>query len=143
MIKLINISFSKIFSSYPKINSDIIGAFASALCMLHCLATPIFFIASVCSSSCCSNTPTWWQGIDYFFLGVSFLSILQATKSTTKTWVSTGLWINWSFLLVIIINMNLEWFQLVENIKFIPAMALVGLHFYNMKYCQCSENECC
>jgi len=37
----------------------------------------------------------------------------------------------------------MEWFQLVENIKFIPAMALVVLHIYNMKYCQCSENECC
>ena len=29
------------------------------------------------------------------------------------------------------------------NIKFIPAFFLIGLHLYNMKYCQCESNECC
>ncbi len=138
-----NISSIELISDSSKVNFDRIGAIASTLCMLHCLATPIFFMASICSSSCCVNTPVWWQVIDYIFLAISFFSILQATSTPGKTWVSTGLWINWFLLFFIIINLNTGWFQLMENIKFIPAMGLVGLHFYNMKYCKCSENECC
>ena len=40
------------------------------------------------------------------------------------------------------INIKLEWVQLAENLKFIPAFILVGLHTYNMRYNQCDE-ECC
>ncbi len=80
--------------------------------------------------------------MDYVFLGISFLAIRAASKSSTKQWVIQGLWINWAMLLFIIINWKLEWLQLAENIKFIPAFALVFLHTYNMRYCRC-EKECC
>ena len=65
MIKAINVSIKKIIFETLNIKSDTIGALASGLCMVHCLATPFFFIASACSASCCSNTPLWWQWMDY------------------------------------------------------------------------------
>jgi len=143
MIKVINLSLEKLLKEKLNINSDAIGAFASGLCMLHCLATPIFFIASACSSTCCTDAPLWWQWMDYLFLGVSFFAIYHTSKSTTKLWVIQGLWVNWAVLFFLIINVQLEWFQLAENLKFIPAFALVFLHMYNLRYCQCSSNECC
>ena len=142
MIRTINISINKLILDHLKISSDAIGAFASGLCMLHCISTPIFFIASACSSSCCSNTPLWWQWMDYLFLGISFLAIRTASKSSTKQWVIQGLWISWAVLLFFIINLKFELFYLLENLKFIPAFALVFLHTYNMRYCRC-EKECC
>ena len=142
MINLINISIKKINWNSVSINSDTVGALASVLCMLHCLATPIFFIASVCSLSCCNNTPLWWQSMDYLFLGISFFAIKYATKSSTNEWVIRGLWVAWAFLFFFILNIKLEWIQLSENFKFIPAFLLVGLHAYNMRFCQCKE-KCC
>ncbi len=142
MIRAINISVNKLISDHLKISSDAMGAFASGLCILHCLSTPIFFIASACSSSCCSNTPLWWQWMDYLFIGISFFAIKTASKSSTKQWVIQGLWISWAVLLFFIINLKLELFYLVENLKFVPAFALVFLHTYNMRYCRC-EKECC
>ena len=80
--------------------------------------------------------------MDYLFLGISFFAIQQTTKSSTKEWVLPGLWVSWATLFFFIINIKLEWVQLAENLKFIPAFILVGLHTYNMRYNQCDE-ECC
>ena len=142
MIRMINLSIKRFAIDSELLKSDAIGAIASGLCILHCLATPIFFIASACSLSCCSNTPLWWQWMDYVFLGISFFAIKYATKSSSKDWVVQGLWVAWVALFIAILNIKMEWIILAENIKFIPAFALVGLHMYNMRYCQC-ENECC
>ena len=141
MINLINISIKKVILERLSLKSDTIGAFASGLCMLHCLATPFFFIASACTSSCCNNAPIWWQWVDYLFLGISFFAIRQASKSSTKHWVVQGLWISWVILFFLIINIKLELLYLPANFKFIPAFALVFLHVYNMRYCQC-EKDC-
>ncbi len=143
MVKLINLSISRVLKQNSNINSDALGAFASGLCMLHCLATPIFFIVSACSSSCCNNAPLWWQWMDYLFLGISFFAIRQASKTSTKEWVVQGLWISWFALLFFIINAKFTWFYIMPNMKFLPAFALVFLHIYNMKFCRCSADKCC
>ena len=143
MIKILNLSLSRVFKENISISSDSIGAFASGLCMLHCLATPIFFIVSACSSACCNNAPTWWQWMDYMFLAISFFAIQNSSKSSSKEWVIQGLWINWSVLLFFIVNAKLGWFYIMPNLKFLPAFGLVFLHMYNMKYCQCDIKECC
>ena len=128
MIKMISISMKKFAVDSELFKSDALGAIASGLCILHCLATPFFFIASACSLSCCNNAPLWWQWMDYVFLGISFIAIKYATKSSAKDWVVQGLWISWISLFFTILNVKMEWIHLAENIKFIPAFALVGLH---------------
>tara|TARA_A100000164_G_C21877297_1_gene758312 strand:- start:218 stop:646 length:429 start_codon:yes stop_codon:yes gene_type:complete len=142
MEKLINIPVVQTILKPLRSQSDAVGALASGLCMLHCLATPIFFIASTCSLSCCNNAPAWWQWIDYLFIGISFAAIKYATKSSTKNWVIQGLWISLASMFFLIINVKFEWFQLAANIKFVPAFILIALHTYNMRYCKCEE-ECC
>ena len=139
MVNLINISIKKLILGPLRLKSDTIGAFASGLCMVHCISTPFLFIASACSASCCNNTPSWWQWMDYLFLFISFFAIYQAVKSTTKGWVSQGLWISWAVLFFLIINLKVELIFLSGNIKFIPAFTLVVLHIYNLRYCQCDK----
>ena len=143
MVKILNISLSRLFKEDMKISSDSIGVFASGLCMLHCLATPIF-IVSACSSACCNNAPVWWQEVDgLYVLAISFFAIQNSSKSSTKDWVIQGLWINWAALIFFIINAKFGWFLITPNLKFFPAFGLVFLHMYNMKYCQCETKECC
>ena len=131
---MLNISFKK---------SDAVGVVSSGLCIVHCLATPVFFIAATCSASCCNATPLWWQWVDYVFLIISFIAITHSIKSTNSNLVKYGLWVSWVALFLFILNIQFQWFSISDNIKFIPAFSLIGFHLYNIKYCKCSKDECC
>ena len=136
MLNAVNITIKKI-------KVDSVGAFISGLCMLHCLSTPVFFIASACSAACCNLAPAWWQAMDYFFLVISLFAVFQASRTSTNSWISSGLWASWVGLCFFILNSKFLWITVSPNAKFIPAFFLIGLHLYNMKYCQCESNECC
>ncbi len=123
--------------------SDTLGAFASGLCLIHCIATPFIFIAQTCSASCCSGAPTWWSMMDYLFLGISFFAIYWSVQNTSKNWIKYALWTSWSVLLFVILNEKIELIHLAEQAIYTPALALVGFHLYNRKYCQCAEDGCC
>lgn len=127
------------------IKSDQIGALASTLCMIHCIATPFLFVTQLCAfeDPCCEASPTWWQSLDYVFLVVSFFAIFQATRTTTKEWIKPAMWVSWALLLTVISNEKTQWFTLFEEAIYIPALMLVALHLYNLKYCQCKDDGCC
>lgn len=122
---------------------DSIGAMASTLCLIHCIATPFIFIAQSCSMTCCSGVPTWWTFIDYFFLVISFFAIYRSTQTTSKNWIKPSLWISWFLLFIVIVNEKMAWFSLHEDFIYVPAIVLISLHLYNKKYCQCNLNKCC
>ena len=127
----------------PLKKSDTIGVLSSGLCMIHCLATPFFFVATACSATCCSGAPLWWQWLDYFFLIISFIAVRHSTVSTNSKIVELGLWISWVSLLILVLNVKFLWFHISPNIKFIPAFSLIGFHLYNLKYSQCKTKDCC
>ncbi len=122
---------------------DSIGAFASALCLIHCIATPFLFIAQTCTLTRCQETPLWWQYIDYFFLVISFFAIYKTTQNTSKNFIKPLLWISWFILAIIIVNEKNEWLHLNHHLIYVPALTLIVLHLYNRKYCQCNKNKCC
>ena len=124
------------------IKSDKIGIIASGLCMIHCLATPLIFLAKSCSATCCSGSPTWWSAIDVVFLLISLVAVYQTVKHTGKKWVSITIGVSWILLLLVILNEHLQFVNLFDNAIYIPASALIVFHFYNMKYCSCPEDSC-
>lgn len=126
-----------------KQRSDILGTFASSLCLMHCVATPFLFMAQASSVTFSSGPPTWWKFMDYIFLAISFFAIYWTTKTTTIKWIKPMLWLSWGVLLAIILNEKLELFFLPEAIIYIPSIALVILHLYNRKHCKCSTDKCC
>ncbi len=125
------------------IDPDFIGVAASSLCFIHCAATPFLFVAKVCSETCCVDTPIWWQVIDYLFIIVSFAAIYYATKNSTKKWVRIALWSSWVLLLLTILGETLQLGFIPETFIYLPALAIVGLHFYNYKYCKCKQDDYC
>lgn len=124
------------------LNPDYIGALSSCLCLIHCLATPFLFIAKACSATCCSDTPQWWQLIDYLFLIISFFAIYYAVKKSSKKSLNYGLWISWGVLCCVIINETLGFILLPEWVIYIPAFSIILLHLYNHRYCQCANDKC-
>ncbi len=122
---------------------DSIGAIASSLCVVHCLATPLLFVVSSCSVDGCASAPAWWSNIDYLFLIISFFSIYRSTQTTTSKGIKPLLWFNWSVLVMLIVNEKVQVFHLPETITYITACSLAGIHIYNLKYCQCKNDNCC
>ena len=120
-----------------------IGAIASSICLIHCIATPFLFVAQACSSSCCESTPVWWQWVDYTFLVIAFFAVYQSGRMTTKKWIKRGLWLSWSALFIVILNEKMAFFSLPEYAIYFPAASLITLHLYNRKYCRCETDKCC
>lgn len=127
----------------PKIHTDKIGAFAGSLCLVHCAVTPFLFVAKACSVTCCAEAPAWWRMIDYLFIIISFFAIYHTTKETSKQWVRFSLWSSWVMLLLAMLNETASIVPVHETFVYIPALAIVVLHLYNMKYCRCNKNQCC
>ena len=122
---------------------DNVGIMAGSLCMIHCIGTPFLFIAKACSVSCCSDAPLWWQLIDYFFLIISFVAIYFITKKTIPNWVKISFWISWLILLLTILNHTFTIVEVPKYFIYIPASAIITLHFYNIRFCKCEEDSCC
>lgn len=125
--------------------SDVMGAAASGLCMIHCIATPFLFVAHTCSvTGCCTaTTPGWWSFLDYLFIGITFLAVFFSARNTSKSWMKHALYASWVLLTAAIINEKMALVQLAETWKYGIAIILVGLHVYNRRYCQCKEEACC
>ena len=123
-------------------NSDSIGALASTLCLIHCLATPFIFVVQSCAASCCASAPAWWICFDYFFLAISFLAIFKSTKTPQSNFMKYSLWSFWFLLFCLIVNESIEVLLINKNVLYFIAITLSSLHIYNLKYCQCGDNKC-
>ncbi|QDO94444.1 MerC domain-containing protein [Formosa sediminum] len=128
---------------FIKQKPDDLGALASTLCLLHCIATPFLFLAQSCAIHCSEDAPVWWRLIDYFFLVVSFFAVYRSTQTTSSAWMKPALWASWGVLFFVIINEKMAWFPIPEYGIYMPALALIVLHLYNRTYCQCNSNTCC
>lgn len=125
------------------IKIDYIGVSASFLCLLHCLANPLVFIAKASSVHYDDITPQWWTSLDFVFLSISLYAVSQISKTQNNSWVLSILWGSWIALLLIIFNEKVAFIELPEVLIYFPSVSLMLLHLYNLKYCACKKDECC
>ena len=123
--------------------SDFLGAFASSLCMVHCLATPLIFVMQASTASCSEVGPWWWRMIDYLFLIISIAAIYHSAKRTSLQWMPKALYTCWGILALLILNEGLHLLPIPHILIYLPAFSLVFLHLYNRKYCRYSTEKCC
>ena len=122
--------------------SDVIGAWASGLCLIHCLATPFLFVAQAGLISHGESHPQWWGILDVVFLSISFIAIWWSSKNTSKQWMRIALWASWLLLCFVVLNEKLAIVPLAEQAIYVPAVGLIFFHLYNRRYCQCGEGDC-
>jgi hypothetical protein len=125
-----------------KMSSDLIGATASTLCTIHCMATPFLFFASTCTKSCCNSAPLWWIWIDYAFLFISLFAVYKSTKNSSKFRIKVILWGSWMALSFFIFMEQNTQLNLADYYKYSSALSLAFFHVYNLKYCQCESENC-
>ncbi len=124
-------------------NSDLYGAFASGLCLIHCVATPFLFMAGPSTIHMDELSPWWWGILDYLFIGIAFLAVYRSAQTTSLQWMKYALYISWVAMSLILLNEKFEVAHLMEEVIYIPAVALVVLHLYNRKHCKCATDHCC
>ena len=123
--------------------SDYIGASASGLCFIHCLATPILFLSQASLVSIGNEMLFLWQSLNFFLLTISSIAVYYSIKNSSSLSVNTLLFLTWFILLCLIITEVFEIFSVPEFYSYITAISLSGLHIYNLKYCRCDNEECC
>ncbi len=123
--------------------ADTWGVLSSSLCLVHCIATPFFFLAQTSIISHTTNTPIWWKSLDFIFLIISFFAVYRSSKTTTNQFIKKALWISWCLLFTLIINEKIALIKIPEVAMYIVGFTLVALHIYNLNFCQCKTNNCC
>lgn len=118
------------------------GSLTSGLCLAHCVATPFLFTAHAGHVQGHHSHPHWWGFLDIFFIALSFFAVFYSVRNTSKYWMKSALWLSWALLAMIIVNEKIQLMPLAEAFIYIPSIALIVLHLYNRKYCQCKE-DCC
>ncbi|MBX2814916.1 MAG: MerC domain-containing protein [Saprospiraceae bacterium] len=114
------------------LEADSVGALASGLCMVHCLATPLLFFVQA-GATCAEAGPWWWSIIDFLFLVVSGVAVWRSAKQDNKRWLNAALYLSWILLAGLLFNHRFHLISLPHILLYIPAIGLVGLHLYNMQ----------
>ena len=122
---------------------ETIGAIVSTLCVVHCLLTPLLFVAQSYTATHSHEAPFWWKNLDYLFILISVIAVYESTKKSTNKLIKAGLWMSWIMLFLLILNEKLVWIELDEIITYSVAITLSMLHIYNLNYCQCETENCC
>jgi len=126
-----------------KQKSDLLGAAASFLCLIHCIATPFLFVAAACTEACCASAPAWWRWIDIGFLIIAFFAVFRSARKGTNRVLKTGLWISWVGLAVFVTNEQLALFPVSHYFKYGSGLALITFHLLNLRHCRCQADGCC
>ena len=118
-------------------NNDIYGIIVCALCVLHCIATPLIFFSVAASNDNNISPPFLWKNLDYLFLAISLFVVYNSAKNTTKPIMKYILGISWLVLFLVISNEKIDVFHIPELVTYIASINLAVVHLYNYRYCRC------
>ena len=123
---------------------DTIGAINSSICVIHCFSTPFLFLTQAQTSLVEPSTvPLWWQLLNYVFIVVSFFAVFRTVKNSSNQLVKSLMWVSWVLLSALILNEEFEIMHMPELLTYFAGISLASLHIYNLKYCQCEDENCC
>ena len=124
-------------------HSDYVGASASGLCLMHCIATPILFLSQASLISISNEMLFLWQSLNFLFLAISFIAIYYSVQNSSNLYVKILFFLNWLILSTLILIELFEILSIAEFYTYIAAISLSILHIYNLNYCKCEDDSCC
>ena len=123
--------------------SDYVGASASGLCLIHCIATPILLLSQASLISIVNERLFLWQSLNFLFLAISFIAIYYSVQNSSNLYVKILFFLNWLILSTLILIELFEILSIAEFYTYIAAISLSILHIYNLNYCRCEDDSCC
>ncbi|MGY6562723.1 MAG: MerC domain-containing protein [Luteibaculaceae bacterium] len=104
--------------------ADILGALASGLCLIHCLAVPVLIVLQKAS-----HELAHMHFLDIPFVVLSFIAVFFASKNAHTKWVGKAMWIAWvAFALGIFLEHESPFFFVLG---LVASGFLVYLHLFN------------
>jgi len=118
-------------------NNDIYGIIVCAFCLLHCIATPFFFVSFAVSNDDQMAPPFLWRNLDYLFLAISLFIVYYSAKNTIKPIMKYLLGISWMLLFLVVTNEKVGILHIPEFGTYIVSLNLAAIHLYNHRNCRC------
>jgi len=125
-------------------NSNFIGMLSSALCLVHCIAVPLFmgwyaiqenYHDHAGHAHTHAHATVGGFNMDYFFILVCLVAVLFSTRNHHTTPVLKVLL--WAFFGLFAIGILFEAYAPVfQYLGYIASLGLIGVHWYNYKLCQ-------
>ena len=95
-------------------HSDYVGASASGLCLIHCIATPILFLSQASLISISNEMLFLWQSLNFLFLAISFIAIYHSVQNSSNSYVKILFFLNWLILSALILTELFEILSIAE-----------------------------
>lgn len=125
-------------------NSDFIGMISSALCLVHCLAVPLFMgwyaiqdhlHEHADHSHTHVHASVGGFNLDYFFILICLVAVWFSTRNHHTTPLLKILL--WSFFAMFSIGILLEAYApFFQYLGYLASLGLIAVHWYNYKLCQ-------
>lgn len=113
-------------------SSDALGISASLLCMVHCLAFPLFISMGYIFQQGEEHGHDHWHWVDYLFIGLAFWAVFHTSKNTQSKGIKIALWIAVSVFSIAVFLHNLTpWMGFVSVAS---SLILVIVHILNWKF---------
>ena len=112
-------------------SSDLWGAAASSLCLIHCVMTPVLFVShSLGDSFHEGEVSLIWKATELLFLLISGWAVVKAAGKNIKDILFWIFWLSWTVLAASVI---LEWCEIPSGgdiTKYSAGSVLITAHAY-------------
>jgi len=109
-------------------HADLMGIISAGLCLIHCIAVPVFLLTTTFSAGFHTHA---WQWLDYFFIVLAGIAVYFSSKKSSSVYIRAGMWTN-----VVIFGAALLAHEIAGYAQYISIAASVGLlvlHFLNQR----------
>lgn len=117
-------------------HSDLLGMISAGLCLIHCIALPVFLISTTAAAASFSTVVIThnWHWLDYIFIGLAALAVYFSARQTTSLYIRTGMWS--SVIIFGVALLSHEIFEYAQYISIAASIILMLLHFINIWHCK-------
>jgi hypothetical protein len=127
--------------------SDLIGIVSATICLIHCIAVPLFFAYYVHDQASTVRAfgpqvelqhahyhlgSIGFFKVDYIFLIIGLIAIIFSSKHTANKWIRIGLWVSYFALAGSVLMEETSYFFQVT--LYIASVALIGAHVVNLRH---------
>ncbi|MCC5930595.1 MAG: MerC domain-containing protein [Cyclobacteriaceae bacterium] len=106
-------------------NADLIGILSSSLCIVHCLAVPVFIAITAVSHSFAHHHHYHW--LDYVFIAFAATAVYFAALRNPSARIKAGLWFS-----LVLFGIGLLLHDLSHDFLYLSLVGSAGLVYFHI-----------